>query len=129
MSKAILCCSAHPVARIVALGVAVTCLIFVLIWVTEYRKVAEQVRVNTELYGQTISANLHHYEGVVLELQRFLYHAGGAARPQKFEIFARSLISQQSGVMGLLWVPRVTNAARPDFEAGFGEANWRVEIT
>jgi len=115
--------------RIVALGVAVTCLVFVLIWVTEYRKVAEQVRANTELYGQTISANLNHYDDVVLELRRFLDHAGGTAHPQNFETFARSLISQHDGIMGLLWVPRVTNAARPAFEAGFGEANWRIEIT
>ncbi len=119
-----------PVHLIVALGLSVTTIIFLLLWHAEYRRTEVEMRANAELYGRTISANLKRYEETVSDLQQFVTYFGNSSSRQEFEKFARSQLLQHAGIQGLLWAPRITSEARRAYEAGIADAtNPDVQIT
>lgn len=111
-----------PVWQIVALGLSVTIITFLLVWLSSYQRTEDEWRANIEVYGQTISANLKHYEDVVTDLKGFVVHTGGSDSQREFDKFAHNLISQHAGVQGLLWAPRIPGAARLGYEVGIRDA-------
>ncbi|KQZ01420.1 hypothetical protein ASD45_11595 [Pseudolabrys sp. Root1462] len=106
-----------PVVVIFGLGVALVLFTTVLLQQKNARDVRAELQTEVEARVRTMQVGLGRYEDVVFALRTYLAGAGGFPGTAKFNDLAAGLLKQYDGVQALVWAPRVTAAARAEFEA------------
>lgn len=106
-----------PVIATCCIGIVLVLFASALLWQKNAKDVDAEFRSVVEGRIRTMQVGLGRYEDIVSALCIYLSGAGGFPGTRKFVNLASGLLSQYDGVQALSWVPRVTSAARADFEA------------
>ena len=101
---------------VIALGVALSGLVFVVIRSWELRGLQNDVRKIAQERVELLNSHIMRSTEVLHEIASF-YSASGAVSRVQFEIFTRSAILRQPELQALEWVPRVPAALRQEYEA------------
>lgn len=105
------------VVAIFAIGVVLVLFTAVLLQQKNAKDVGAEFQAEVEARMRTMQVGLRRYEDVVFALRTYLAGAGGFPGTAKFNDLAAGLLKQYDGVQALVWAPRVTAAARAEFEA------------
>lgn len=106
-----------PVVAIFGIGVGLVMFTSVLLQEKNARDVGVELQTEVEARIRTMQVGLGRYEDIVSALRTYLSGAGGFPGTAKFNDLAVGLLKQYDGVQALVWAPRVTAAARAEFEA------------
>jgi diguanylate cyclase (GGDEF)-like protein len=113
----------------VALGAAWSAGAFAFVWHWENTLAANDLAAVAKSHKAVIQDGLDEYLAKLAALQAFVESNNNLSR-REFTVFTGRLLQRESAVQNFSWVPHVTRAARPAFEAAArldGLANFAVK--
>ena len=106
-----------PAVATFCIGIVVVLLASALLFQKNAKDVDTELQSEIEGRIRTMQVGLGRYEDIVSALRTYLSGTGGFPGIVKYDNLAAGLLRQYDGVQALVWAPRVTAAARADFEA------------
>ena len=98
------------------LGAAWSAGAFAFVWHWEETLAANELTVVTQSHKAVVQEGLNDYLAKLAALQAFV-EANNTMSRREFAVFTARLLQRQSAIQNFSWVPRVTRATRPAFEA------------
>lgn len=84
----------------------------------DWQRITYEFERQVNLLHQTVAERIQQQINLNTALKAF-FDTSETVSERQFDIFAETLLTHQSNVKALEWIPRITNEMRPGFESGW----------